>query len=163
MGTIFTPPCFMREAVTRRSIRRLSRIAKGFLTRCSKQAHARIAKGGGLMDRVRQVHWPAVLLRPDHRTSSHLNVPFAAGGSLTFKSHAQILANSSSRQAQVLAKTKFSRKTKTKARRTILRRAQPFVLRRLGRSIYQRSSPTPTLTPGARKRTPARGPSSQSR
>jgi hypothetical protein len=37
------------EAVTRRSKRRLSRIAKGLPTRCSKRAHARIAKGGGLI------------------------------------------------------------------------------------------------------------------
>jgi hypothetical protein len=35
------------EAATRRSIRRLSRIAKGLRTRCSTHAHARIAKGGG--------------------------------------------------------------------------------------------------------------------
>jgi hypothetical protein len=38
------------EAVTRRSIRRLSRIAKGLTTRCSKRALARIAKGGGLIE-----------------------------------------------------------------------------------------------------------------
>src|SRR5260370_39375360 len=35
------------------SSRRLSRIAKGLLTRCSKRALARIAKGGGLIDRQR--------------------------------------------------------------------------------------------------------------
>jgi len=40
---------FSREAVTRRSTRRLSRIAKGRETRCSKRARARIAKGGGLI------------------------------------------------------------------------------------------------------------------
>jgi hypothetical protein len=34
------------EAATRRSKRRLSQIAKGLWTRCSKRAHARIAKGG---------------------------------------------------------------------------------------------------------------------
>jgi hypothetical protein len=37
------------EAATRRSKRRLSQIAKGLLTRCSKRAHARIAKGGSLI------------------------------------------------------------------------------------------------------------------
>jgi hypothetical protein len=37
------------EAVARRSIRRLSQIAKGRKTRCSKHAHARIAKGGGFI------------------------------------------------------------------------------------------------------------------
>jgi hypothetical protein len=37
------------EAVARRSTRRLSQIAKGRKTRCSKHAHARIAKGGGFI------------------------------------------------------------------------------------------------------------------
>jgi hypothetical protein len=40
---------FSDEAVTRGLPRRLSRIAKGRLTRCSKYAHARIAKGGGFL------------------------------------------------------------------------------------------------------------------
>jgi hypothetical protein len=40
---------FPTEAATRRSSRRLSRIAKGRLTRCSKHAHARIAEGGGFL------------------------------------------------------------------------------------------------------------------
>ena len=40
------------EAVTRRLPRRLSRIAKGRLTRCSEHAHARIAKGGGLLGKT---------------------------------------------------------------------------------------------------------------
>ena len=44
-------PVLCREAVARRSIRRLSRIAKGRKTRCSKRARARIAKGGGLIAR----------------------------------------------------------------------------------------------------------------
>jgi hypothetical protein len=37
------------EAATRRLPRRLSQMAKGRLTRCSKHAHARIAKGGGFL------------------------------------------------------------------------------------------------------------------
>src|SRR6476646_2148973 len=41
---------FWYEAAKRRSPRRLSRIAKGPLTRCSELALARIAKGGGLID-----------------------------------------------------------------------------------------------------------------
>jgi hypothetical protein len=46
----FTPDgIFCCEAVTRRSLRRLSRIAKGLRTRCSERALARIAKGGGLI------------------------------------------------------------------------------------------------------------------
>jgi hypothetical protein len=40
------------EAVTRRLPRRLSRIAKGRLIRCSKHAHARIAKGGGFLGEI---------------------------------------------------------------------------------------------------------------
>lgn len=48
-GTIFSAPHSPHRAATRRSRRRLSRIAKGLTTRCSKQAHARIAKGGGLI------------------------------------------------------------------------------------------------------------------
>jgi hypothetical protein len=48
-GTNLRAPHFFREAVTRRSTRRLSQIAKGRTTRCSKRAHARIAKGGGLI------------------------------------------------------------------------------------------------------------------
>jgi hypothetical protein len=43
-----------QEAVTRRSPRRLSRIAKGRKTRCSKRAHARIAKGDGLVGRFQR-------------------------------------------------------------------------------------------------------------
>jgi hypothetical protein len=37
------------EAITRRSKRRLSRIAKGLTARCQKHALARIAKGDGLI------------------------------------------------------------------------------------------------------------------
>jgi len=40
---------FCCEVAARRSPRRLSRIAKGPRTRCSKRALARIAKGGGLI------------------------------------------------------------------------------------------------------------------
>ena len=47
-GTNFLGPHSPCRAATRRSKRRLSRIAKGLRTRCSKQAYARIAKGGGL-------------------------------------------------------------------------------------------------------------------
>jgi hypothetical protein len=42
-------PAFPYEAAARRLPRRLSRIAKGPRTRCSKLALARIAKGGGLI------------------------------------------------------------------------------------------------------------------
>jgi hypothetical protein len=48
-GTNSAARHFFREAVTRRSPRRLSRIAKGCLQPAvQKHAHARIAKGGGL-------------------------------------------------------------------------------------------------------------------
>jgi hypothetical protein len=48
-GTNLAAPHFSTEAATRRSSRRLSRIAKGRLRPAvRKQAHARIAKGGGL-------------------------------------------------------------------------------------------------------------------
>jgi hypothetical protein len=53
-GTISSFPHFLSEAVTRRSTRRLSRIAKGLRTRCSNLARARIAKGGGLFDFLRR-------------------------------------------------------------------------------------------------------------
>jgi hypothetical protein len=47
-GTKLPLPHFLREAVARRSIRRLSRIAKG-LRPAVQNARARIAKGGGLI------------------------------------------------------------------------------------------------------------------
>ena len=49
-GNKILRPAFWYEAATCRSSRRLSRIAKGPLTRCSERALARIAKGGGLID-----------------------------------------------------------------------------------------------------------------
>jgi hypothetical protein len=55
-GTNFLSPHFPLEAVARRSTRRLSRIAKGLRTRCSKRAHARIAKGDGLIDLILSAH-----------------------------------------------------------------------------------------------------------
>jgi hypothetical protein len=48
-GTKPREPHFHCKAGTRRSKRRMSRIAKGLRTRCSKRAHARIAKGAGLI------------------------------------------------------------------------------------------------------------------
>jgi hypothetical protein len=47
-----TPNCQSKDG-TRRTTRRLSRIAKGRSTRCSKRALARIAKGAGLIQRIR--------------------------------------------------------------------------------------------------------------
>ena len=53
MGTKSLGETSFFEAVTRRSKRRLSRIAKGIdSTRCSKHAHVRIAKGDGLSSNV---------------------------------------------------------------------------------------------------------------